>query len=575
MLFEGGSTFSGSISVRSATQGTATQPVVFGSYGTSRAFINSGTSYGFYAYNAGGIEIRNLTFEGAGRLTNTNSGVVFYLDSANVHLTHVVLDGVQVHGYRESGISIGSWKGGSGYNQVRITNCVSSANGEAGISSYSEDLSAHHDWYVGNCKTFDNSGRTDITDIHTGNGIVLGGINGALVEHCEAYHNGWLNANPHGGPVGIWGYNCNQLVIQHCESHHNQSGTSKDGGGFDIDGGSTNSILQYNYSHDNEGPGYLIAQYVGAPPLTDVTIRYNISENDGRRYNHGAIQLWSSGSSGGIQRANIHNNTIFLSPPADGSRPKAVDITSDGISGIVFRNNLLQTSGGLAMVYNVATQGVVLQGNAYWSSGSPLLFQCGGDYNSLEAWREATGQEQVGTRATGIVANPGLLQPGAGGTLAGRPLSSLNSYQLQPNSTLLNTGLDLMAEFGVHPGPRDFFGTPTPARGAGRTIGAHEGSVVASNSKPAMAAWCSYYPNPTREALNLTLTNNGATGRAPVVVKLYDLMGRLQFAQTYSPAQVVNSDTKLRIPLGALSSGHYQLEVLQGEKRYGQAVVIE
>lgn len=480
VLFEGGGAFEGSIWVRgTVAQGTAAQPIIFSSYGTGRARISSGTTYGFYAENTAGIEVHNLEFIGSGRLTNTNSGVIFHLDRPDTHLQHVVLNNLSVQGYRDRGISIGSANGNSGYDQVRITRCVMSANGEAGLGSYAQALAAHRNWYVGSCQAYDNTGRADVTTTHTGSGIVLSGVDSALVERCEAHHNGALNANPNGGPVGIWGWNCNNLVIQHCESHHNQTGTTRDGGGFDLDGGCTNSVLQYNYSHDNDGPGYLLAQYPEAPPLHDVTIRYNISENDGRRHGQGALMLWSSGANGGIQRAFIHNNTVYLSPPADGSQPKALDINSEGISDVVLRNNVLQTIGGLPLVTSATTQGVVLQGNAYWSSGQELQLVWGlARYNSLAAWRAATGQEQIGTRITGIEADPQLPQPSTGGTQTTssleQRLTSLTTYQLSPSSSLGSAGLDLLSEFNLDPGPHDFFGNPTPARGEKHAVGASE-----------------------------------------------------------------------------------------------------
>jgi hypothetical protein len=578
VLFEGGASFAGGIQIGSRTQGTATQPVIFSSYGSGRAVINSGNGTGFYAHNSGGIEVRNLEFVGAGRLTNTSSGVAFYLDSANVHLQHLVFDNVSVQGYRGIGISIGSWNGTSGYNQVRVTHCTMSANGEVGLASYAEALAAHHNWYVGYCQAFDNAGRADVTTTNTGNGIVLSGIDGALVEHCEAYNNGWLNANQSGGPVGIWGYCCNNLLIQYCESHHNRSGTLYDGGGFDLDGGCTNSVMQYNYSHDNEGPGYLLAQYPDAPPMHDLVIRYNISENDGRRYGKGALSFWSSGASGGIERALIHNNTIYVTPPADGSRPKAVDIISGGVSDVVVCNNIFQTTGGLPLVASVTTQGIMLQGNAYWSSGQAVQLEWGsGHYTSLAAWRAATGQEQIGTRATGVELDPQLQQPGTGGTLAiwrsGLPLTSLAAYQLQPSSGLRNAGLDILSEFNVNPGPRDFFGNSTPARGAGRTIGAYETAVVASTSKAALPGWCGVYPNPAREALHLKLVGDRTASRVPVLIQLYDAMGRLQFSQTRQAESATTME--LHVPLGALVAGRYHLEVIQGSRRYSEALLVE
>jgi hypothetical protein len=461
ILFEGGQTFSGSIMLQVNGLPTSNQPIIVSSYGVGRATIASGTSYGFYAQNTAGVEVKRLAFVGAGRLSNSNSGVVFYLDLPNSHLSYLRLDSLDVSGYRDSGISIGSWQGTSGYDDVRVTDCQVHANGEAGMSSYSESLAAHQNWYVGNCQAFDNSGRADVTTTNTGNGIVLSGIDGALIEHCIAYHNGWLNANQGGGPVGIWGYCCNNLVIQHCEAHHNSSGTEPDGGGFDLDGGCTNSILQYNYSHDNGGPGYELCQYAGAPAMHDLTVRYNVSVNDAREDNKGALQVWSTGANGGIQRAAIYNNTVLLSPPADGSSPKVIYVCSDGFSDLTLRNNVLQSTGGLLTLSTVCTTGLRLEGNCYWNATQLAFDWNGTQFTNLSAWRAATGQETLpGSRATGMQADPRL--------------NPDSNFTPMADSPLLGAGLNLQNEFNINPGPQDFAGNPTPRMSTQGNIGAVE-----------------------------------------------------------------------------------------------------
>ncbi|MDO7887076.1 right-handed parallel beta-helix repeat-containing protein [Hymenobacter cheonanensis] len=470
LLFEAGQTFGGTLVLQGA--GTAAQPIVVSSYGSGPATIASGTAAGFYSYNAAGIELRRLAFVGAGRLSSTNSGVVFYLDAPGTNLSYLRLDSLDVSGYRSSGISIGSWQGSSGYSDVRITASQVHANGEAGLSSYSEGLAAHHQWYVGTVQAYDNAGRADVTTTNTGSGILLSGIDGALVENCLAYHNGWLNANPDGGPVGIWGYCCNNLVIQKSESHHNSSGTAHDGGGFDLDGGCTNSVLQYNYSHDNGGPGYLLAQYYGAPAMHDVTIRYNVSKDDARRDSQGALLVWSSGDNGGIQRATIHNNTVLLTPTTDGSSPTAVLITSGGFSDLAIRNNVLQTTGGLPVLGTVSTTGLRLQGNCYWNPSQLVIDWNGTRYTDLASWRTATGQEQLGTgRLTGLNADPKL--PGADPTRAPMAISPVRG-----------AGLNLQAEFNVNPGPQDFVGNPTPAMPTAGNIGALESVTTTAAPLP-------------------------------------------------------------------------------------------
>lgn len=461
VLFEGGQTFAGSIDLGS-NAGTPDNPLVVSSYGRQAAIIASGTSFGLYAYNTAGIEVRRLIFRGDGVRTNTEQGVNFYLDASATHLQYLRLDSLEVSGYHYNGIVVGSWNGTSGYSDVRITNCQTHTNGENGLTSYAEALAAHHNWYVGSCQAFDNSGLSDVTYTNTGSGIIMSGIDGALVENCEAYHNGWLNANQAGGPVGIWGYCCNNLVIQHCEAHHNSSGTPHDGGGFDLDGGCTNSLLQYNYSHDNGGPGYLLAQYDDAPPMHDLTIRYNVSENDARQYSQGAINVWSSGASGGMQRVLIHNNTVTVTPPADGSQPKALLIMSAGFSDLLIRNNVLVTTGYLPVISTACPTSLRLEGNCYWNATQLRLDWAGTTYPDLGSWRAATGQEQLAnSRTTGVSADPKL--PSADPTLA--PL---------PDSPIQGAGLNLRSEFNISPGPQDFVGNPTPAMTAPSNIGAIE-----------------------------------------------------------------------------------------------------
>ena len=125
---------------------------------------------------------------------------------------------------------------------------------------------AHTDFYVGNCSVYRNAGIPG-KGSHSGNGIVLAQVDGALIERCRAYENGGLNDYEGGGPVGIWVWDANRVVMQFNESHHNRTGSSKDGGGFDLDGGVRNSTVQYNYSHDNDGPGYLLAHVQWCPCL--------------------------------------------------------------------------------------------------------------------------------------------------------------------------------------------------------------------------------------------------------------------------------------------------------------------
>jgi len=135
-----------------------------------------------------------------------------------VKLNYLHLDNLNVSGFGSTGISVGGYNGASGYNDVRITNTIAHDNGNAGIATYgfpfnkSNPTYALTNVYVGHCQTYNNYGLTTNTS-PTGSGIVLGGVNGGIIERSIAHDNGINNKNT-SGPVGIWTYESTNVVIQ-------------------------------------------------------------------------------------------------------------------------------------------------------------------------------------------------------------------------------------------------------------------------------------------------------------------------------------------------------------------------
>src|SRR5262249_16919963 len=152
--------------------------------------------------------------------------------------------------------------------------------------------------------------------------------------------------------------------IQHNECYGNRTAGSKDGGGFDLDGGVTRSVLQYNYAHDNDGAGYLLAQFPGAPPFGGNLVRYNISPNDGTRNNYGGIHL-----AGDLRAALIFNNTVYMAPAPRGV-PAAVRFDRYGTitRNIRFGNNIFETTGGVPIIdVPLVQQDLSFLGNDYFA----------------------------------------------------------------------------------------------------------------------------------------------------------------------------------------------------------------
>jgi hypothetical protein len=207
------------------------------------ALIEAGDEPGILIENAGDITIKDVIIRGNGRTTSQNGGIRIE-NSTDRTLGNVSIDDVEVSGFREDGILVYA-KAQHGYSNIKIANCRSHDNGRSGITVRAEAYPAtpHSDVSITNCVAYQNTGIPGLP-VHTGSGIVISGFRRGLIQFCEAYQNGALcDATESGGPVGIWAYNCDEGVIQYNISHHNHSNNHADGGGFDLDGGTTNSVL--------------------------------------------------------------------------------------------------------------------------------------------------------------------------------------------------------------------------------------------------------------------------------------------------------------------------------------------
>jgi len=451
VLFRGGETFPGTLTL-SGLAGTAAARVVLSSYGRGRATIDAGAGSGFVLKGCRHVTLADLDLIGNGRKVNEDgSGVRVEGGTGNA------IEAVDASGFRHAGIATGGDEG------TRITNVRVHHNGFAGIAvrGRAGDLPSTRNLYIGHSVAHDNPGDPTNTTNHSGNGIVVGGVQGGLIEYCEAYNNGWDMPREGNGPVGIWGYFCDRLVIQYNVAHHNK--TSKgahDGGGFDLDGGATNSILQYNLSYANHGTGYLLCQYPGAAPWKDNICRYNISIDDGRTGHFSGIYFWAGGED--ISGALIHNNLII-------NARHAIASTHD-IKGLVFRNNILVSDDAVVLG---PLHDARFEGNIYLPrQDSPFVVHPDREYQTLEEWAEATGKEMVGGRLVGRVADPRVVLPLDLGDLPTDPeaLREMMFYKLIADSPAVGTALPVEDHGGL-----DFWHNPIPPEGP-RNVGPFEGA---------------------------------------------------------------------------------------------------
>jgi hypothetical protein len=440
VLFEGESSYSGTITLDLDDSGEADRPVILTSFGTGRAVIDGGAEQGLVFENCAFVLAQDLSIHGLGRKSGNSANGIEIL-----HAQNIIVSRIEVSGFQHAGIHI------SGSQHIKLTGIHAHDNGAAGINS-SDDMSA--DIYVTHCLAENNPGDPTILDNHSGNGIVIGRVKKALIEYCEASYNGWDMPRIGNGPVGIWTWDSDSVVIQHCVSHHNRS-TGIDGGGFDLDGGATHAILQYNYSHNNHGAGYLLCQYPGAPRFADNIVRYNISQDDGLTNHNAGIFVYVGDSL--MMNTDVYNNTIYNSKGAAVAFGIG-EYYKGPLPQMTFRNNIFVSGGAqIQGPYDMAR----FEGNLYWAMGD------GGfvvdEYTDFEQWAKATGQEMIDGNIVGHYADPLLNKTGQWLITDPMQLRQLQAYRLQAQSPAIDAGLDLKKLFQLDPGKMDFYGNAIPA----------------------------------------------------------------------------------------------------------------
>lgn len=487
VCFKSGSLFAGNVVLGPGEGGTPAEPITFTSYGVGPAGILAGTGNGFDLYNVAGIRIANLSVIGSGIDTSNGIGISFYADlPGDVKLPFIRIEDCRVTGFRRGGISIGSYNGHTGFSDIAVERCLLDQNGNNGMAVWGfHDLAAgqtpddyaHHSIRIRENVVQFNHGDPSLTTRHTGSGIEVAQAYDVLMEFNRALENGRDNSWTGGGPVGLWMWDTLEGTIQFNESYRNRSGTL-DGGGFDLDGGCVRCVMQYNYSHDNEGPGFMVAQFPGSRPMRRNVVRYNISERDGGRGGAGALQVWSGDPAGSAPEGIVfHNNTVHVEPKAIGTVKAFRSIGSGGLEVSGFANNIFLAYGSGAWLGEVgSTHPPAFAGNLYHAPSGPFVIRDAGvSFASLAAWRVNRAQELVSGAPTGFEMDPLLTAPGAGGTVGdATQLETLDAYRLLPTSPLRDLGL-FLPTFGVVLPPRDFFGNAVPA-GSGVSIGADEGT---------------------------------------------------------------------------------------------------
>ncbi|HFR3951482.1 TPA: right-handed parallel beta-helix repeat-containing protein, partial [Streptococcus suis] len=249
-----------------------------------------------------------------------------------------------------------------------------------------------------------------------GDSLTVRDTDGALIEYNISADARYQNT---GYNAGIWPFQASNTVIQYNESFRTHG--VQDGQGLDLDHISNNSVMQYNYSHDNEGGFMLIMNWY---EQTSPTVRYNISQNDKDKI----FEL----ARGGAQGTAIYNNTIYSDSKLTG-RAGVIDMPSTsggtGVKDIFLFNNIFYFVDGEKMLVEASDAGKY-KDNIHFYNNAYVGVEVPNDPRAITEGIELNG---IGT---GPIDNKSMIA-NTGKYLTGQ----LDGYKIPFNSVLANSGV--------------------------------------------------------------------------------------------------------------------------------------
>jgi hypothetical protein len=456
VLFEGGSAFAGTLELNRVDSTDSTGQITLSSFGSGYAIIDGENGMAMKAENCRNFLIKRIHFKGNGRKGGNQSDGV-YITACD----HVLFDSIEISGFQHSGLSVFKC------SNVRITHVYAHENGFAGIhvtgtTIWDKDKYDNTSIYIAHCIAENNPGDPTALDNHSGNGILASSVRGGTIEFCESFNNGWDMPWKGNGPVGIWIWDCTDFVIQHCISHDNKTAVgAADGGGFDLDGGVSNSVIQFCLSYNNQGPGIGLFEFGAGKVWENNIVRFNISQNDGTN-GQGSLAIWKGEAGGTIRNCEIYNNTFY-----NKEGPNLCPMNN--WTGFNFINNIFVYRGSI-LVQGKKIRDEMFRHNLYWNLNAQATFL---GYPDLERWARSTGKEMVSGKFTGIYEDPLLQDPGKISLTDPMQLQrqGLAAYLPVAGSPLVDAGFDIHDLSS--PVDQDISGTPIP-QGKAHDIGALE-----------------------------------------------------------------------------------------------------
>ena len=256
------------------------------------------------------------------------------------------------------------------------------------------------------------------TVYYTGiNGILMGDIYNSYIKWNTVHDGGLYNGtgNVGAGPGGIWCISSKNVKIKFNEAYGMQSSnTPYDGAGLNIDWNNDGIVMQYNYSHDNKGPGITTMANINGKILNN---KVKNNATGGSSFTTGNLivsdytgkpELMS-----GVKNIEVAYNTVINNQNNTEAIKANHSTAGDTWSGNSFHHNNIVTAGTATgtRAFNFVTGTAIGTNNnnmIYSSNGSSFAgTYFGTAYSTLASWRTATGFDANSTLATLDTTTPG------------------------------------------------------------------------------------------------------------------------------------------------------------------------
>ena len=438
-------------------QGTAAKPVIIGSYGTgAKPILNCADKEVVLLHNSQYIEISNLEITNIGT-GNTKQRRGIYITTGGLQMTtpvlsHIYLKNLTIHNIhsdanrQSAGIFVQNREAGvdNKFDDLRIEGCTLFDISGCGIIISS--VFGKRDGMMWDIQPKPYLPCTNVVirnnvlhDIET-DGMWISTTDGCVMENNLLYNNCFNKSFP---TAGMWPHNSENAVMQYNEVYQTRL-AGGDGQGLDVDINCRNTLVQYNFSHDNEGGFLLVCTDSDGHWNRNTTVRYNISQND----QNSLLSIKGEEVSG----LKVYNNTFYTEKGYSNGTLDCLLWTRK--NDAVFTNNIFVNhstqSGGS---YGRFVDNKDGNGNSTANKVVQMTFENNLFFGkSLARAPQAEGDIRLGS-GNQIGADPKLKAPG---TATGK--KKVQGYQLTGGSPCLRAGKVI-----PNNGGRDYGGEKLPS----------------------------------------------------------------------------------------------------------------